>query len=61
VRQWLTDNSRPNVPFMIWGAGRDKSTLAGYADAGIDEVAFLLPTQPESETLRDLDELAALV
>ena len=60
VRQWLTDNSRTNVPFMIWGAGRDKSTLAGYADAEIDEVTFLLPTQPESETLRDLDELAAL-
>ncbi|MGP4017769.1 LLM class F420-dependent oxidoreductase [Saccharopolyspora sp. 5N708] len=60
VRRWLTDNGRTAVPFMIWGAGRDMSTLAGYVDAGIDEVTFLLPTQPESETLRDLDELAVL-
>ncbi|MCI2420632.1 LLM class F420-dependent oxidoreductase [Saccharopolyspora sp. K220] len=60
VRQWLTDNGRSDVPFMIWGAERDMSTLASYADVGIDEVTFLLPTRPESETLHDLDELAAL-
>ena len=60
VRQWLTDNGREDVLFMIWGAGQDEFALAGYADAGIDEVTFLLPTQPESETLRNLDELAAL-
>jgi hypothetical protein len=34
--------------------------LAGYADAEVDEVTFLLPTQPEPDTLRDLDELADL-
>jgi probable F420-dependent oxidoreductase len=61
VRQWLADNSRTDVPFMIWGAGRDHATLAGYADAGVDEVSFLLPTRPESATLRDLDELCDLV
>jgi probable F420-dependent oxidoreductase len=60
VRQWLAENGRTNVPFMIWGAGRDKAALTGYAEAGVDEVTFLLPTQPEPETLRDLDELAAL-
>ena len=46
---------------MIWGAGRDEAMLTGYADAGVDEVLLLLSTQPESETLRDLDELAAFV
>jgi hypothetical protein len=45
---------------MIWGAGRDEATLAGYADAEVEEVTFLLPTMPESDTLRDLDELAEL-
>jgi len=34
--------------------------LAGYAEAEVDEITFLLPTQPEPETLRDLDELADL-
>jgi len=61
TRQWLADNGRTNVPVMIYGAGRDKAALAGYAEAEVDEVTFLLPTQPEPETLRDLDELAALV
>jgi alkanesulfonate monooxygenase SsuD/methylene tetrahydromethanopterin reductase-like flavin-dependent oxidoreductase (luciferase family) len=61
VRQWLADNDRPDVPVTIWGAGRDKATLAGYAAAEVDEVSFLLPTRPESATLRDLDELTALV
>jgi probable F420-dependent oxidoreductase len=61
VRQWLADNDRTDVPFMIWGAGRDKATLAGYAEAGVDEVSFLIPTVPESATLRDLDELTNLV
>lgn len=60
VRQWLADNNRTDVPFMIWGAGRDKATLAGYAEAGVDEVTFLLPTSPEPATLHDLDELSDL-
>ena len=61
VRQWLSDHGRDHVPTMIWGARRDKAMLTGYADAGVDELLFLLSTQPESETLRDLDELAAFI
>jgi probable F420-dependent oxidoreductase len=60
VRLWLADNGRTNVPVTIFGAGRDTAALVGYADAEVDEVTFLLPTQPEPETLRDLDELADL-
>jgi hypothetical protein len=60
ARVWLADNGRTDVPFTIWGAGRDEATLADYADADVDEVSFLLPTKPESDTLRDLDELADL-
>jgi probable F420-dependent oxidoreductase len=60
VRLWLADHGRTNVPFTIFGAGRDKAALAGYADAEVDEVTFLLPTQPEPDTVRDLDELADL-
>lgn len=61
VRQWLSDHGRASVPMMIWGAGRDESALAGYVEAQVDEVSFLLPNQAASETLRDLDELARLV
>jgi probable F420-dependent oxidoreductase len=60
VRLWLADNGRTNVPVTIFGAGRDTAALVGYADAEVEEVTFLLPTQPEPETLRDLDELADL-
>ena len=60
VRLWLADHGRTNVPFTIFGAGRDKAALAGYADAEVDEVTFLLPTQPEPDTVGDLDELADL-
>jgi probable F420-dependent oxidoreductase len=60
VRLWLADNGRTNVPVTIFGAGRDTAALAGYADAEVDEVTFLLPTQPEPEILRNLDELADL-
>jgi probable F420-dependent oxidoreductase len=60
VRRWLADHGRTHVPVTIFGAGRDKAVLAGYADAEVDEVTFVLPTQPEPETLRDLDKLAEL-
>jgi probable F420-dependent oxidoreductase len=60
ARVWLADNGRTDVPITMWGAGRDEATLAGYADAEVDEVSFLLPTKSESDTLRDLDELADL-
>ena len=61
ARAWLADNGRTDVPIMMWGVGRDMATLAGYAAAEVDEVCFLLPTKPESDTLRDLDELADLM
>jgi hypothetical protein len=58
TRRWLADHGRPAVPITICGAGRDKETLAAYAEAGVDEVALRLPTLPESATKRELDELA---
>ncbi|GAB3006971.1 LLM class F420-dependent oxidoreductase [Amycolatopsis acidiphila] len=60
VRAWLADNGRPDLPFTVFAAGRDKGRLAEYAEAGVERVTFYLPTLPESETLTQLDELAAL-
>jgi probable F420-dependent oxidoreductase len=61
TRKWLADNGRPDVPFTVFGAARDKGTLAGYAEAGVEEVTLLLPTRPEDQTLADLDAIAELV
>ncbi len=44
ARGVLAANGRTDVPITIFGAGRDEETLAGYLDAGVDEVAFLLST-----------------
>jgi len=60
VREWLVEKGRPEVPFTIFGAGKDPATLAGYAEGGVERITFLLETMPESETLAELDVLARL-
>ena len=49
-----------DVPFTIFGAGRDQAALDGFAEGGVERVTLLLRTRPESETLAELDELAEL-
>jgi probable F420-dependent oxidoreductase len=61
ARRWLAANGRPDVPTTIYGVGRDKESLASYAHADVDEVAFLLPSCSEPAALRELDELAELI
>ncbi|OQO94024.1 LLM class F420-dependent oxidoreductase [Saccharomonospora piscinae] len=60
VLRSLAEQGRADVPVTIFGAGRAEDRLAGWAEAGVERVAFDLPTLPESETLTVLDELAAL-
>jgi probable F420-dependent oxidoreductase len=60
VREWLVEKGRPDVPFTVFGAGDDRKELTSYQEAGVDRVAFLLETKPETQTLADLDELAKL-
>jgi probable F420-dependent oxidoreductase len=61
AQKWLADNGRAHVPITIYGVGLDKSVVADYAQAEVDEVAFSLPTLAEPAALRALDDLAALV
>jgi len=61
IRKRLADNGRTDVPVTIYGAGQDMEMVAGYARAGVDEVALLLPTLEEAPTLRALDALSAWV
>jgi probable F420-dependent oxidoreductase len=60
VRAWLAEHGRTDVPFTIFGADRDPDALRDYADAEVERVTFMLDTLPESETLKELDELAEL-
>lgn len=61
VRADLADRGRPDVPTTVFAAPADPAAVAGYAEAGVERVTFLLPTRPESETLTRLDELAAVM
>jgi probable F420-dependent oxidoreductase len=60
VRGWLTEQGRDGIPFTVFAAGTDAAALAGFAEAGVDEVTLSLDTLPEAETLRALDALAAV-
>ena len=58
VREWLAEQGRTGVPFTIFAAGTDAAALAGYAEAGVDEVTLNLDSLDEAGTLRALDQLA---
>jgi len=60
VRKWLAEQDRDGVPFTVFAADTDERRLAGYVDAGVDEITLMLDTLPEAETLRALDELTAV-
>jgi len=60
VREWLAGQGRDAVPFTVFGADPDEELLAGFADAGVDEVTLTLETLSEDDTLRSLDGLAAV-
>jgi probable F420-dependent oxidoreductase len=58
VREWLAEQGRTDVPFTIFAAGTDPAALAGYAEAGVDEVTLNLDSLDEAGTMRALDRLA---
>ena len=60
VRNWLAEQGRDNVRFTVFGSDTDEERLAGFAEAGVEEVTLTLDTLPEDDTLRSLDALAAV-
>ncbi|MQA96643.1 MAG: TIGR03619 family F420-dependent LLM class oxidoreductase [Streptosporangiales bacterium] len=52
---------RDRIPVAVFAVPRRVEALESVADAGVDEVLFDLPTAPADETLRRLDDLAALI
>jgi alkanesulfonate monooxygenase SsuD/methylene tetrahydromethanopterin reductase-like flavin-dependent oxidoreductase (luciferase family) len=60
VREWLAGQGRDKVRFTVFGVDSDERRLAGFAEAGVEEITLTLDTLPEDETLRSLDALAAV-
>jgi len=57
----LRERAGWQVPVTMFAVVPEPEIVAELTAAGVDEVLFDLPTQPETETLRRLDELAELV
>ncbi|MFF0497316.1 LLM class F420-dependent oxidoreductase [Nocardia aobensis] len=49
-----------DIPIAITPVAPDPALLDAYAEAGVERVTLSLPTLPESESLRALDEFAAV-
>jgi probable F420-dependent oxidoreductase len=60
VRETFAQRRGTQLPVSIFGAGRDENLIEAWADAGVERVTFMLGTHPEEQTLRKLDELAAI-
>jgi probable F420-dependent oxidoreductase len=43
---------------VVYAAAPDREAIETYVELGVERVLLYLPTEPESETLRTLDELA---
>jgi probable F420-dependent oxidoreductase len=60
VRDRLAEQGRDEVGFTVFSADTDEERLAGFAEAGVEEITLTLDTLPEDDTLRSLDALAAV-
>jgi probable F420-dependent oxidoreductase len=60
LRSRAVDAGREHIDVTVFAAEPDARTLEAYAAVGVDRVLFLLPDVDPNETLRVLDELAAL-
>lgn len=57
----IRDGAGHHVSLATFGAPIDPDYWGGFEDLGYGRVALLLPTKPEAESLRVLDEYAAAV
>jgi probable F420-dependent oxidoreductase len=60
LRRRASDAEREPIPVTIYAVPGDRDVVARLADAGVDQVLFDLPTLPADETVRALDEFAAV-
>jgi probable F420-dependent oxidoreductase len=56
----LHDLAGRPVPVTVYGVPGRPEVIDGYVRLGVERVLFYLPTQPERETLAELDRLAGV-
>jgi probable F420-dependent oxidoreductase len=54
----MRDEAGPDKLVWLYGAPHDPETVEKYIEIGVDRIALYLPTRPEAETLRTLDEFS---
>ncbi|PZH14815.1 LLM class F420-dependent oxidoreductase [Streptomyces sp. NTH33] len=59
-RRRAQERGRKYIPVTAYQVLPDREAVASIVAAGVDRILFTLPTVPEEETLRSLDEMAAL-
>ncbi|KAB2372968.1 LLM class F420-dependent oxidoreductase [Actinomadura montaniterrae] len=57
----LRERAGRRIPVTLFAVPPKPAAIEALADAGVDEVLFNLPTEPEDDTLRRLDRLAELL
>lgn len=60
LRRRASDAGRGPIPVTVYAVPGDRDIVARLADAGVDRVLFDLPTLPADDTVRALDEFAAV-
>jgi alkanesulfonate monooxygenase SsuD/methylene tetrahydromethanopterin reductase-like flavin-dependent oxidoreductase (luciferase family) len=59
-RRRCEEAGRGRLPVMVYGAKLDPQELESFRTAGIEKVAFWLPSDSRDAALRRLDELAPI-
>ncbi|SCK31966.1 probable F420-dependent oxidoreductase, Rv2161c family [Streptomyces sp. WMMB 714] len=54
----LRSTAGRDVPVTVYAVGDDVPTIEGFRDLGVERLLLYLPTLPESESLKTLDQLA---
>jgi probable F420-dependent oxidoreductase len=57
----LRERAGRRVPVTVFGVAPKPENVAELRAAGVDQILFNLPTEPEDATLARLDEIAALI
>ena len=55
------ERGREHIPVVVYAVPPKPEAVARLAEMGVDEILFYLPTEPESETLKRLDQFAKLI
>ncbi|RZQ64645.1 LLM class F420-dependent oxidoreductase [Amycolatopsis suaedae] len=61
ARTWLTEQGRPDATIIASGVEPNAEAIEANREAGVDQILFNLPTVPEAESLKHLDELASVL